>query len=377
VTLKVANPYEAELDQVARLCAVDLRGGDDIDLLLYRLQEVFGYEAFERGAAEQSEVDDLANRLRAYRDVQRFLAYEGELRTLAAYLAATMPDVPELVGVRSAVSTLSAKLGSIRDYVDSEVKLKTEVLGQTPPVAGERDTLSALVQEYTVVYVALHDNVTAKLTEARRVLSGEIEGEPLRALKILEGVTALLPAVSADVEAAANKLYLELFSCPEASRASIERELRERPSHRCGLNFDVAPGHLAAGVAAALVGQQLVSEALTRKLSVFLSPAVRSRLEQGKSEPIIAKLLACADADALRDCLVPACLEDAAVVEVINRYLKQVVVRKVRVADFTPTIRTVERGQIADVAVEFRKFLEGQMAAVEGGEDTLPMLQVE
>jgi hypothetical protein len=376
-SLGAADPYAAELGQVAVLFGVDLRTGEDIDLLLFRLQQVFGYQAFDRGTADQTEVDDLANRLRAYRDVQRFLAYEGELKTLAAYTRATMPDVPDLAGARATVTALSSKLGSIRDYVDSEVKLKTELLGQTPPVPGERDTLGALLQEYTLLYVALHDNVTARLGEARRALSDELEGETLRALKVLEGVTALQPVVSGEVRASIDALYLELFSCAEASRASIDRDLRERPLHSCGLSFDGASGYLEAGSEAAEAGPRLVNDALGKKLSVFLSPAIRARLEQGKSEPIIAKMLACRDVAALRGCLVSTCLDDPSVVEVINRYLKQVVVSKVRVADFTPTIRTVERGQIADVAVEFRKFLEAQMAAIEGGEDTLPMLQVE
>jgi hypothetical protein len=375
--LGVANPYASELEQVAGLFQLDMRTGDDIGLLLYRLHQVFGYQVVERGTSDQGEVDDLANRLRAYRDVERFLNYEGELKTLAAYTKAPMPDVPELADVRAMVAALSAKLGSIREYVDSEVKLKTELLGQTPPVAGERGTLSVLLKEYTPVYVALHDNVTAKLEEARRVLSEALEGDAMRALEVLEKVTALQPAVSAEVRTCIDELYRKLFSCPECSRASIERDLREGPLHRCGLTFDAAPGHMEAGARAAAAGPDRVDGELGRKLSVFLSPAVRSRLEQGKAEPIIAKVLACADADALRDCLVPACLEDASVVEIINRYLKQVVVRKVRVADFSPSIRTVEREQIGHVVAEFRRFLEEQLAAVEGDENTLPMLQVE
>jgi hypothetical protein len=52
-------------------------------------------------------------------------------------------------------------------------------------------------------------------------------------------------------------------------------------------------------------------------------------------------------------------------------------VRKVRLADFKPTVSTVERSGVADLALEFQQFLEEQFAAIPVDGETLPMLQVE
>ncbi len=67
----------------------------------------------------------------------------------------------------------------------------------------------------------------------------------------------------------------------------------------------------------------------------------------------------------------------AALVEAVNRYLKRIVVKRVKLADFKPSVGTIERGQIGEVTEEFRQYLEDQIADVDDGEDTLPMLQIE
>ena len=66
-------------------------------------------------------------------------------------------------------------------------------------------------------------------------------------------------------------------------------------------------------------------------------------------------------------------------VQTINHYLKRIVVKKVRIADFKPPTTTIEKEQIVDVAIAFQAFLEEQLQSIAAGEasDALPMLQVE
>jgi len=112
-------------------------------------------------------------------------------------------------------------------------------------------------------------------------------------------------------------------------------------------------------------------------MKVFLSPAARERLKQGEKETVIAGLLACEDVGAVRAFLTEACLADPSVVEVINRYLKTIVVKRISMADFKPALSTIERGQIPEVVSEFREYLEKEIDSIDDSDDTLPMLQLE
>ena len=115
---------------------------------------------------------------------------------------------------------------------------------------------------------------------------------------------------------------------------------------------------------------------MARMLEVLLTPAVRERLRQGQAEPGIANLLGCDTVEKLRAFLVPAVLRDTVLVGAINRYLKRVVIKKVRLTEFKPTTGTIERDQINAIAEQFRQFLAAQLASIGADGDTLPMLQV-
>jgi hypothetical protein len=80
---------------------------------------------------------------------------------------------------------------------------------------------------------------------------------------------------------------------------------------------------------------------------------------------------------AVRGYLVGCALAEPGIVAAINRYLRQIVVKRVSLAAFKPSSATVERGQIAAVVREFQAFLEGQLASIESDGDTLPVLQIE
>ena len=58
----------------------------------------------------------------------------------------------------------------------------------------------------------------------------------------------------------------------------------------------------------------------------------------------------------------------------LQRYLKKIQVRKVRVSDFTPSKRTLEASDIDKVVTEFRAFLEDALTA---GDDELPVIELE
>jgi hypothetical protein len=261
------------------------------------------------------------------------------------------------------------------------VRLKTELIGRNPPVAGETGTLEVLIREYGSVYAALHNNALDRLERVRGQILARQRGDDLRALRVLEGITALQPPVSREVERRLEELANGLFTCASPSHGSVEEQLRNGPVHGCGLSFDNVDQYLAAAEEAAQEARQVVDEALDRKMEVFISPAVWTRLTQGEQEPLIAGLLECVTVEQARAYLVPrslsGCPPGAYLVEIVNRYLKQISVKQVRLSDFKPSVSTVEREQIGTVVQEFQQFLESELKSIPGGEDALPMLQLE
>ncbi|MBU0995361.1 MAG: hypothetical protein KJ737_22930 [Proteobacteria bacterium] len=375
--LKSDNPYKTELDQVLKLFASSIDGGDDIHLILYALKEAMGYQAFDTNMANSVEVDDLAIRLKNYKDIRTFLEYEAELRTAHAYCAVTLGDQKELSNARKSIEKVRAKLGSLKDYIDSDVKLKTELIGHFPPVEGEKDTIAAMIREYSSTYLPMHESVMNKIDDSRKKFQDAITGTDIMVLGVLDGITALQPASTDKLVTDLEEIGTKVFECPSPSRASVEDHLRSGPFHECGLSFVNASIYVQVAEGAAQTAHQLLNEAYRKKMEVFLNPAVRKRLEQGKTESVIDSLLSCQTIDELREYFIKAVQEIPGIVEIINKYLKRISVKRVRIADFKPKTSTIQKDQIKKVAEEFNHFLELQFNDNEGDEDSLPMLLLE
>lgn len=376
-TLKLVNPYEAEIHQVARFFSIELSTGNDINIILFGLKDAFGYQAFDTNTSSQSEVDDLANRLRNYSDVRSFLSYETELRTAQAYCTHHLPNIAELLLVRDNQRELETKILNIQPYIDSEVKLKTELIGSFPPVKGQANTLRTLISEYTTIYCAAHDMALEENENARRTIGDILKGDDLKALKILEGITALQPPVSFEAEKALGELSDELFRCPDASRTSVEESLKTGPTHRCGLAIGSTPDlmELARNIKNKAYGT--LNSALDGKLDVFFNDTIRKRLQQGKDEPVIHAMLQCDTVPKLRTYLISESLSNQDLVETVNRYLMKIIVKKVKLTEFKPGKTVVEQKQIADLALEFQRYLEDEIESIIKDDESLPMLQIE
>lgn len=369
--LKIGNPYRMELEQLAQLFARSLEIGNDIQLILHALKETLNYSAFDTNRSLQTEVDDLANRLKNYHHLRLFLEYETDLRTAAEYCRLDLPDIGELTSVRQAIEAVRNKLGQLKVYIDSDVQLKTELIGQP----GEAGTIADLVHAYTSIYLPQHESVVSTIEKYRSQIEESLKGPELNSLRRLEEITALQPACADKVAELLTQYQNQLFSCPSPSRNSVTDQLRRQPFHECGLSFANSSQYVKEAAAAADRARELVNQSLTRKLEVFFNPAIRQRLEQGKSEPAIDQLLACSDRQQLQSYLVNAVQENPRLVALINHYLKRIIVKQVRLADFKPSIRTIQPDQIAKVVADFNHFLEQQFDQTDA--DSLPMLQLE
>jgi hypothetical protein len=110
-------------------------------------------------------------------------------------------------------------------------------------------------------------------------------------------------------------------------------------------------------------------------MEVFLNAAIRTRLEQGKDEEIIADLLTNTTSPELRSYLIQNATPE--LVQTINRYLKNIVTKNVQLAQFKPYLTTIEPDQAPMVVKEFQEFLDRQFKSISDDDDTLPMLHLE
>lgn len=98
-------------------------------------------------------------------------------------------------------------------------------------------------------------------------------------------------------------------------------------------------------------------------------------MKQGEGEPEIAYLLKCQTLNEVRSYLAETCLRDPTLVDRINKYLLRVSVKPVRISDFKPSTRTIERNQIESLVSAFKKFLEEQFEDTDP--DSRQILQLE
>jgi len=375
--IKSSNHYETEIDQAKILFSLNLESGNDIDLLLYELKNIFGYEAFDTGNVSQTEVDDLANRLRNYRDIQNLLNYENDLITANLYCNHTLTNQENLKVAFKAQQKVCKKLAALQPFIDSDVKLRTELIGKIPPEKGESGTIGCMIHEYSGVYLALHDSVLGHTETCQNDIEAILKGSELEALRILENISLLQPAISEEIEKDLIELKTSIFRCSNASRRSVEEQLKRGPVHECGLTFTGAHGIIGNATESASSASELFNTAFDSKLEIFLNPTVRERLKQGASEEVIKGLIQCNNLIEVRHYLVNICLEDPSIVDVINRYLKRIIVKSVKISDFKPTSTTVEKEQIQKLAEEFEQYLENKLNEIEADDNTLPMLKLE
>jgi hypothetical protein len=375
--LHLINPYKQELQKMVDLFGTDLDGGNDIDLILHGLKQAMDYQAFDSGSVLQEELDDLANCLNNFFDLRGFLEFDAQLRIAQGYCRYAIPDHDGLKNIRMLQQTLSQKMSNLRPYIDSEVKLKTDLLGTIPPVSGDTGSLGALIHEYTVVYKTMHEAVTGSTAKGHAVIKRLIDGDDLRALALFEEITALQPGISSQIKGQLQQIADSIFDCANSSPASVTQQLIAGPEHECGLSFKNADSYQQASERAVSEANSLLQNGIQNKLAIFLSPAVRERLQQGGHEPAIANLLACQSVSEVQGYLMPAVLQQPGLVQIINRYLKRIVVKTVKIADFKPSASTVEREQIAALEKEFGRFIEDQFDIVKDDDDVLPIIKLE
>ncbi|MDD5368131.1 MAG: hypothetical protein PHQ40_03520 [Anaerolineaceae bacterium] len=348
-------------------CTVDPL--DAIPFLRSGLAKAFEYPVYPEETVLPEEVDDLATRRIEVEAAGRFLAHKEEMRAAVRYLTVEFPETAELVGLKGAFDACRARLPEISAWLASESRLSNEFLAP----------MAEAIASYQVRYLQAFDQVASHTEQVRQQL-GELEQTPaFKALVALAEVSALgadpSPVLRQQILQA--RLSAELF--PTAlTRGSIERDLRYWPQPAgCPLTIENGTEWLAQADRLLAAQALAVQEALLGKARLLASPALRERLEQGRGEAFVAEILDVPNPDELA---VVLCLKlnapDAnGKANLLTHYLKRITVKRISLADFHPSKRTLEPGDLQQVLMEFEEFLRRQFQLSE--EDELPILEID
>jgi len=342
-----------------------------IPFLRSALDKAFGYHVYRDDVVRQEEVDDLATRRAEVQQADDFFQHRDRVRAAARYADFELPDVPALAEVRATLRKARASLEQLDDLLLSETRLLSELL----------EPVEEAIRSYSVRYLQVFDHVTAHAEQVRQ----QIEALPGRPAFRALGRLAQVEQLGSDPCPGIRRVVDEILDEPSQlfpttlSRAEVERRLRHRPQpQHCSLTLQNADAWRQKADDALSRCEEALRTALLDKATLLHSDALRERLAQGREEPFIAGLLAAQAVEQVADYLVQVLggetTEEPDPVGLLTRYLKKLRVRKLRLTDFSPGKRTIERADVDEVVAEFRAFLLDKLAA---HEDELPVVELE
>lgn len=362
-----------DLARMVQLTATPLEVQDVFGALIVALNDGFGYSLAVDGTPPDESVDDFAKQMAHTHALESFVDDRDLLEAGHAYLRAEIPDTfgeIRMNDLHSAQKQLRTLYSNVAPFVLDENQRRTKLIGHVIPVAGEKGTVGWLITEYTARYRTMHDAVTSELEARRETVDGLRRGVELKVLLMLDGVTALSPVTGPVVLAKLDECGGRISTCPDTSASGVVASLRKEPAHVCGLTFANASERIRIAADAEAEAIAAAHDALDAKIQLLLSGPVWTLLKQGEGDSFIRGLLDCPGEEAVSRYLVESVQESADVASRLNRCLKKMVVKPVRMADFKPTLDTVQKDQLDQVVAEFKSYLEKQFPSTSDPSET-------
>jgi len=349
-------------------CPVEVT--DPIPFLRNGIEKAFGYSIYHEDVVRSEDVDDLIIRRNEIDQVGRFYTYREQLRAGMRYLDVVLPATPELADLERNLAALKQRMKDLDAWVKNETRLLNELIQPMQDAIGS----------YRVRYLQAFDQVVSHTEQVRQEL-GEAESQPdYLALKAL----AQLKALGADPCPTIQNQIRQVEKSPDLfpaslTRAVVERDLAYWPQPaNCPLTLNNSPEWINRANAALRAVRESIRIALTAKVQLLLSPSLQQRLKQGEEEALIRDVLTCQTTAELTDRLISYFTgsDRDALLRLLEKYLKQVIVIKINMNDFLPSKRTFEGGEIPQLVSEFTTYLQNQVIN-KNSEDQTIVIEIE
>jgi len=296
----------------------------------------------------------LATHKRTWEKAEAFCRHDQKIRSAYRYSQIDLAEGGVLGELRDKLKSLGKKLDNLKDLMDSEAKLQSQLL----------DPLADMQQVYRTRYLQAFDEVTGKCEAVRTEIDNLPDAAEFKTALELAKIDALgsldVAVLKADVGACKIGLFESLLD-----RNGVERALKDRPQPEgCSLHLDEADGLVDAAENSLEQAKGMIRSALVNMANLVRQPALLNLLQQGEGEAFIVEVLKAPDAEKLANLLAQRIPADPANAKLLAKYLQKVVVRVVRLQDFHPSKATIEKADIDQVVGEFRQFLE---TAMDGG----------
>lgn len=381
-TLGQDNPLAERLQAWEAFLAAPI-GNDPIPFLRNALDKAFGYRVYKEEVVYPEEVDDLATRLAEVNQVEIFYRHRDRMQVVARYTTSefvdSFPNDQALLPIKTKLQHAQKQLNDpvkLKEFIASEVSLITELL----------EPVEAAIESYRVRYLQLFDQIVNHTEQIRQQID-ELAQQP--AFGVISQL-AQVKALGADPRPGLERAWTQILAGPPElfpttlTHAAIERELQAMPQPpRCPLTVQNAGDWLQRADDALNQAQTALHTALRDKAALLHSEALRERLKQGQNEPFIAGSLG---SQTVED--VAAYLQQTLgqvtnaqgpgtndPISLLNRYLKQIQIRKLRLTAFKPGKQTIEAGDVDQIVTEFRQFLLSALRT--DSDDELPVIELE
>ena len=370
--LDLFNEWERPFGAAERLLAwekylsAQVDPSDPIAYLRSALEKAFGYSIYHEDSVKAEDVDDLATRRTEVEQAQRFYAHKENLRAAMRYLRVEIPT--ELDDLKRTFQTLNGRLKDLETWVFNESRLENDFL----------NPVESAIETYKVRYLQAFDSVVTYTEQARQQILELDARADFGALAALGQVRSLGSDSSAGLRQKTGELAASKLFPAKVTRAVLERDLLYLPQPvDCPLTLGNSadwPRHADEATKACAA---FINEALLEKARLLNSPTLRERLEQGRSEPLVASLLGAKSPDELAHQVMDLSKagQSAELARLLNLYLKKIRVQRVNLGDFKPAKHTLESSDLESVTQEFKAFLLARLQ--NQGDDDLSVVEID
>ncbi len=367
---ELINPFEEHLKEWKALLDGEIDPSESVACWRNSLQKAFGYPVYQEEEVRQEDTDDLVLRFKEIKDIQQFYSHDSTFRTAMRYLHADIPDAVEFDDLRRTFAACSAKVKNLAEWMTNESMLMSEFLSP----------MAQAIETYRVRYLQLFDQVVTHTEGVRQQIKDLFASPEYKALATLGKVSALgadpCPTLAADFDNAVESP--DLFPA-DLTRAVVERDLTFTPlPAACPLTLKNKAMYIKKADAALALSQLSLKYLLLDKARLLLSPAIKERLVQGKDDAFIDSILKITTAEDLAALLVEKLNQPGAdeLIQTLERFLKKIIVVKVKLNDFHPSKRTIEKTDLAAISREFESFLKEHFED-KGSDEQMTIVEIE